>query len=255
MRNLYFILFSAFLVFVSCEWHLRSDDSNDGVGKIVIERYDCLERHFLTSGDIAAMQRMNTDYPLETRTLIEDVLRIGHVDEPGINMRFLTFFRDSTLQTLLSDVQEQYADMSDIERSLTDAFRRLNSMIPSLQPPRIYTQIGSLDQSVVVGDGLLGISLDKYLGSDHPVYLRYGYTPMQRAMMRREFIVPDCLGFFLLSLYPAPDGHSPDGHIAKIQHVVNEAMGHDMFTSAGVKAVEQYVKRNPDITAGELLTE
>jgi hypothetical protein len=49
-------------------------------------------------------------------------------------------------------------------------------MLPGIVVPRIYTQIGSLDQSIVVDDSILGISLDKYLGADHPVYLRYGYT-------------------------------------------------------------------------------
>lgn len=240
---------------VGCQWHLRSGDNENGSVKISIERYDQLERHFLTSGDVAALRQMKTEYPFQTRTLIEDVLRIGYVDEPDINVRFVTFFQDSTLQILMGDVQKQYADMSDVETQLSEAFERLTEMIPTLQTPRVYTQIGSLDQSIVVGDGMLGISLDKYLGAAYPIYMRFGYTRKQREMMTREFIVPDCLSFYLLSLYPFADEAYADMHMARIQHVVNKVTSRNIFTSENVIAVEDYVRSNPGISIDELLTE
>jgi hypothetical protein len=117
----------------------------------------------------------------------------------------------------------------------------------------VYAQIGSLDQSIVVGEGLLGISLDKYLGTNHPIYLRYGYTDQQRAMMSREYIVPDCLGFYLLSLYPFTDETQADEHMAKIQYVVNKVMGRKIFTKDKVKDVEEYMEGNPRLSINELL--
>lgn len=246
---------------VGCQWHLSNNGDEESDGPISIERYDRLERHFLTSGDVAAMQQMNTEYPAETRTLIEDMLRLGRVDDQGINSRFLSFFQDSTLQVLIGDAEKQYADMSDLEEQLGSAFGRLQDFLPTLQMPRVYTQIGSLDQSIVVGDGLLGISLDKYLGSDHPVYLRYGYTDGQRAMMSREYIVPDCLSFYLLSLFPfngepaTPENMARAAeHMARIQYVANKAMGRDFFTSEGVRAVEEYMSEHPSTTVSELLS-
>ena len=241
------------LACVGCQWNLSTTEGEKGNGRIAIERYDRLEHHFLTSGDTAALQQMKTDYPVQTQTLIENVLRLGHIDEPDINHRFLVFFQDSTLQTLIGDVEKQYADMSDVEQQLTETFQRLEEMIPTLQMPHVYAQIGSLDQSIVVGKAMLGISLDKYLGSDYPIYLRYGYTDKQRAMMKRESIVPDCLGFYLLSLYPFTDEEQADEHMAKIQYVVNKAMNREFFTNDKVKAVEQYIAANPRTSVNELL--
>ncbi len=241
------------LACVSCQWHLSNSGNDDGDGKVAIERYDRLERHFLTSLDIAALQQMKTEYPVQTRMLIENVLQLGRVDEPDITTRFLSFFQDSTLQVLMADVEAQYSDVSDLEDQLTTAFGRLSEMSPSLHLPSVYTQIGSLDQSIVVGEGMLGISLDKYLGTDYPVYLRYGYTDRQRAMMTREYIVPDCIGFFLLSVYPIGETESSDGHIARIQYVVNRVMGRKIFTDANVKAVEQAMARKPAATIDEIL--
>ncbi len=262
MRKIYFVLFSIMLFCVGCQWNLSSQNAEKDHGRISIERFDRLERHFLTSGDIAALQQMKTDYPVQTQTLIEHVLRLGHVDAPDINSRFLIFFQDSTLQALIEDVEKQYSDMSDLERELSEAFQRLEEMIPIVQTPKVYAQIGSLDQSIVVGDGLLGISLDKYLGTNHPIYLRYGYTEMQRAMMKRDYIVPDCLSFYLLSLYPFAEQSVDDEltakayadkHMAKIQYVVNKAMRRKVFNSENVKAVESYMASHPKESANELL--
>ena len=259
VQKLYSILLIALLVCVGCQWHLQSKDDDADIEEVAIERFDRAELLFLTTGDFSALQQMKTAYPIETRTLIEDVLGLGRVDEADINTRFLFFFQDSTLQSLMLDVEEQYHDVSDLNTSFTEAFSRLTQMIPSLSVPRIYTQIGSLDQSVVVGDSMVGISLDKYLGKDHPVYLKYGYNERQRSMMTRQYIVPDCLGFYLLGHYPmtAEERDSlplRNAHMSRIQYVVNKAMNDNIFTSSEVKHIADSMARHPEITIDQLLS-
>ena len=240
----------ALLLLASCDWTLTPADS-EANAPVSVERYDRIESLYLTTGDYAALQQMNTSFPEQTRTLIEDVLNIGRVNDPDINLKFLKFYQDTTLQTLISEVEQQYANMEDIEKDLTRAFEWLRKEIPQLETPQVYAQIGSLDQSIIVGNGLLGISLDKYLGSDFPLYLRpdYGYTNGQRDMMRRDYIVPDCLGFYLLSLYPMPQYRElsqfeRDMHMAKIQWTVNKAMNKNLFGGLYVRCVDHYMKRN-----------
>ena len=176
LRKLYLFVLFVLVACVGCQWNLRSSEVEKEDRVVEIERFDRIELLYLTTGDFAALQQMKTLYPSETRTLIEDMLKLGRVDEPDINTRFLYFFQDSTLQELMQGVDEQYADVTDLNGELTDAFTRLVTLMPELEIPRVYTQIGSLDQSVVVGDSLVGISLDKYLGADYPIYQRYGYT-------------------------------------------------------------------------------
>lgn len=252
MRKLYIFFFLLMTICLGCQWHLRPSEEVKRDEAIVIERFDRSERLYLSTGDFAALQQMKTNYPVQTRTLIEDVLKLGQVDEPDINTRFLVFFQDSTLQVLMSDVDVQYADVEDLNAQLNKAFGRLVKLLPGIQLPLVYTQIGSLDQSIVVGDGQLGISLDKYLGSDYPLYLRFGYTEEQRAMMTRRFIVPDCLGFYLLSLFPVgtDDEHS---HIAKIQYVVNQVLEQKFFTRQPVIDVERFMRQNPHTSVYDLL--
>ena len=248
-RWLYSVLV-CLVVCVGCQWQMRpADPSDDGI-TVSIERFDRMEMLYLSTGDLAALQQMKTNYPTETRTLIEDVLRLGRVDEADINRRFLLFFQDSTLQSLMADVARQYQDVDDLDGQLTEAFNRLARSLPDFEMPRFYTQVGSLDQSIVVGHGVLGISLDKYLGTDHPIYLKYGYSKEQRAMMTRDYIVPDCLSFYLLSRYPLSpvDVESPElrrMHMGRIQWVVNKALGHTFFNSEAVSEAQTYMQVHP----------
>ena len=116
-KSLIFISLWAALL-ASCDFKLKPfSEMMDDTLEITIQRYDRIE-----SGDFSALQQMSTDYPNETRTLIEDVLGLGDVSDPQINSKLLRFYQDSTLQTVISDAEVQYANMSDINDELSEAF-------------------------------------------------------------------------------------------------------------------------------------
>ena len=252
MRQIYLIILLLVTVCTGCQWRLPPPDEEATSDVITIERYDRPEMLFLTTGDFAALQQLKTAYPTQTRMLIEEVLQLGQVDDADINTRFLLFFQDSTLQAIMADVEREFANLDNESRQLTEAFARLRTLLPDVEIPVVYSQIGSFDQSIIVGDGQLGISLDKYLGSDYPLYLKYGYSEQQRQMMTRRYIVPDCLGFYLLSLYPPAADSLRHEQMARIQYVVNRAMNERFFTHDGIAAVERQLK-GKRITIDELL--
>lgn len=134
---------------------------------------------------------------------------------------------------------------------------RLKNDVPGIPIPRFYAQIGALGQSIVVGDESVGISLDKYLGADYPLYAKY-YPEQTRATMDRQHIVPDCLSFYLLSLYPMKDfeirtQEDRDLHMGKVMWVCNRCIGKHFFKSPFVKAIDRFMINNPGITVEALL--
>ena len=210
----------------ACELKFKPNEETEAA-VLSVQRYDRLESRYLTTGDFSALQQMNTDYPIETRTLIEKMLQLGTITDANINQQ------------------------------LKESFERLNAWMPELQQPSFYAQIGALDQSIVVGEHSVGISLDKYMGSEYPLYKKF-YTAQQRATMSRTYIVPDCLTFYLLSIYPMDDFDNRsqldrDLHMGKIMWVVNKAMNKEVFTTSYVKTISSYLKRNPKITVRQLL--
>ena len=255
VRRIYFALLACMVICIGCEWHLRTNDvqTSDGV---VVERYDRIQALYLTTGDRSALQQLNTRYPEQTRLLLEDVLKIGPVNDPAINAKFLQFYQDSTLQLLIGEVEKQYADMEDVNKELTSAFKELHKSLPDLPQPLVYTQIGALTQSIIVGDSTLGISLDKYLGANYPLYTFY-YPEQQRQQMTRKMIVPDCISFFVLSHYPMPESDTTmetrHRHMGKIQWLVNRVTHKRTFNNEYVKNVEQFMNQNRRISVQQLL--
>lgn len=256
-KSLIFISLWAALL-ASCDFKLKPfSEMMDDTLEITIQRYDRIESLYLTTGDFSALQQMSTDYPNETRTLIEDVLGLGDVSDPQINSKLLRFYQDSTLQTVISDAEVQYANMSDLNTQLTEAFHTLKTWIPDIKIPMVYAQICALDHSIVVGDGSVGICLDKYLGANYPIYEKY-YDKQQRQSMSREYIVPDFICFYLLSLYPLPNFYNApqrdlDLHVAKIQWAANKVLGYAFFKSKYVRKFDKYMQKYPEVSFRQLL--
>ena len=256
MKKSGWLLLVASFLLSACELRLKPFEE-ESEHRMEVFRYDRLESQYLTTGDFSALQQMSTEYPMETRTLIEDILHIGEVNDPQINKKFLTLFQDSTLQMIVSDTEPQYANMDDINQQLNKAFFNLKGRLPDMPLPQVYAQIGALDQSIVIGNQSIGISLDKYLGEDYPLYKKF-YSASQLKAMSRSYIVPDCLSFYLLSLYPMPDFEQRsqidrDLHIGKIMWVCNQALECKFFRSKYINMVDNYMKRNKDLTLDSLL--
>lgn len=257
IKGIYFLFSVLLLLFSSCEFKLKPFTDDAAKQHIQVSRYDRLESQYLTTSDYSALQQMNTDYPVETSTLIEKMLKIGEVNDPQINSKFLAFYQDSTLQTIISDAESQYANMDDINTQLNDVFSKLKKEIPSLPIPHVYAQIGALDQSIVIGNNMIGISLDKYLGAEYPLYKKF-YMPSQIKTMTRAHIVPDCICFYLLSIYTLSNfGSRPqlerDLHMGKVMWVCNKMLGKPFFNSRYISIVDKYMARHYDMSIEQLL--
>ncbi len=257
-KYIHYILLSLLLLFTSCELKLKPNEDEEDASRIKVERYDRLQSRYLLTGDFSALQQMNTDYPIETRTLVEKMLQIGEVSDHDINERFLRFYQDSTLQTLISDCESEFANMDDINRELVASFTKLKEWLPELPLPRIYAQIGAFDQSVVVGERMVGISLDKYMGARYQLYQRFNYSAEQLSTMNRGYIVPDVLSFYLLSCYPLENFENRtqqerDLCIAKVMWVVNKALGRKVLAINGIDTIESYMSRHKDVTISQLM--
>lgn len=163
---------------------------------VTIERFDRVLDEYVSLGSYTALHRMNAEYPMQTKLLIENVLQLGRIDEPNVERRLRYFYLDSTVQVLLDEVHRQYSDLSDLEDEFHRAFEDLKRQDADFEPPHLYAQISCLNQSIVVADTLLGISLDKYLGADFPVYKNF-FSDEQRAQMNRDAIVKDAIEAYL----------------------------------------------------------
>ena len=156
MRKAYYFLLVSLLSCVACQLNLKSNEEEGQAPMIEIERYDRLEYRYLTTGDFSALQEMNTEYAIETRMLIEDVLKLGTATDSEINTKLLKFYQDTTLQMLIADAETQYADMEDLNKELNTAFTKLKKWFPDMKIPQVYSQLADgIDESIVIGNQYL----------------------------------------------------------------------------------------------------
>jgi hypothetical protein len=121
------------------------------------------------------------------------IIRIGSHRSSAYPQHLQSFLTDFDVYRLKNEVEELFPDVTDIEQELTDAFRRYMYYFPGYPLPKIYTYISGFNQSVVTAENILGIGLDKYLGSGHRFYQDLQLPHYQRARMHRAKIPSDCM--------------------------------------------------------------
>lgn len=206
LKTTNYILLFLLCLFTACtgNWQRWVEASDQ---EVKIQRYDEVVDDFVTLNSYSALQRLNTEYSLQTTMLIENVLAIGHVQDPGIDRKLRAFYQDSVVQELYREVRRQYGNLDPEEKLLTEVFHELKEADTSFVVPTIYTQVCALNESIVINDSVVGIGLDKYLGADYPLYKDY-YYPYQRRTMERSQIVPDVLFYYLVDFYNEHDNRT-----------------------------------------------
>ena len=88
--------------------------------------------------------------------------------------------------------------------------------------------VSGFNQNVLVGDSLLSLSIDKYMGKDYPLYQDFFYDS-QKLKMQRGLVVPDYLAGWLMSEYPFAGKENVllDRMIyeGKIKYLLSQALG------------------------------
>lgn len=248
LRKLYIILLCC-IIFTSCHWNMNTKDDKGSDTNVEVFRMDKLLYEYVELNSFSALQKMNTEHLQATKFLIEDILRLGQVSDNNINGKLKEYFLNPALHSLTKDALVKFENLDEVEKQLSLGFKNLKKDIPTTKIPCVYSQISALNESVVVGDSLLGFSIDKYMGEDYPLYKRFFYD-YQCKSMNPERIVPDCFTFFLLSQYPFPvDGNRTlldfIIHDGKIQYVVSKILNEKSYEKTlGYTEVEKEWSKN-----------
>ncbi|MDR2810514.1 MAG: gliding motility protein GldB [Tannerellaceae bacterium] len=169
---------------------------------IKIYRFDKALYRLITSGnDVGIQGELLCDYPEMMEVTGKGLLNMPTTETPGFFDRLAKFYSEPTLRKLYREAIEQYDSIADIEQTLGQAFAYLKTNLPAMPVPRIYMHVSGLSQNVWAAHHLLSLSIDKYMGTDYPLYQNFFYD-FQREKMQRARVVPDYLTGWLLSEYP-----------------------------------------------------
>jgi len=86
-----------------------------------------------------------------------------------------------------------YPDVEEIEKDLEEAFRYYLWYFPDREVPSVSTCISGFNNSLITGDSVIGIGLDRYLGTECIYYPRLQIYNYLARRMNSWNIVPDCI--------------------------------------------------------------
>ena len=135
---------------------------------VKINRFDKELLKLVETNDSSMQAKLVREYPQMLDILGKGILNMKSPAMPGFFDKLANYYSEPTLKGLYTDAVRQYDNVSQIEQALGNGFTWLKTCFPSMQIPAIYMHVSGFNQNVLVGDSLLSISIDKYLGEEYP---------------------------------------------------------------------------------------
>jgi len=130
------------------------------------------------------------------------IIKIGDYKNPSYPELLKGFITDYSTNQIIKTVNKDFSNTDTLKMKITIAFRYYKYYFPNIPAPSIITYISGFNESMVTSDTILGIGLDKYLGSNCEFYFRLGLAHYQSYNMHKARIVPDCIKSWLITQFP-----------------------------------------------------
>ena len=121
------------------------------------------------------------------------VINIGEPGTAEWAEKLVLFSGDRTNREVYETVMKVFPSVNRLEEKLSSAWSYYLYHFPDSVVPEIFTCITGFNNSIIVGNGILGISLDRYLGSESKYYSMLGVYNYERRFMIPEKIPSDCM--------------------------------------------------------------
>lgn len=197
-KHLYIIAILCVSLF-ACKREKRHADLSGIDFDIKIERFDSAFWSLDTTQITEEFAKLTTQYPDITPIYTERIIRFGHPDSSITHDTYKLFRKNEGVQTLYNEALKIYETVDDIENDLTIAFRRAKYFLPQYPTPRIYCHVSGFNQSIIVGEEFISLSIDNYLGSNHPLYEQSNIYKYQLPNMHRGKVASDYITAWISS--------------------------------------------------------
>jgi hypothetical protein len=118
--------------------------------------------------------------------------------KPEFYVRLRNYFSNGMLSKIYLDELKTFEDVTPYERELSHAAEIVSVEFPDRKLPAMYLHVSGFKENVIILDGVISVSADKYLGVGYPAYRQF-FEPYRLVQMQPELIVRDYLKAWLLS--------------------------------------------------------
>lgn len=125
--------------------------------------------------------------------LFSYVINAGNINDTVFPRILVNFVTDKVNYEVYEKVIQLYPSMEPFEEELEEAFRHYLYYFPEKQIPSVVTCITGFNNSIITGESVIGIGLDRYLGRGSEYYPMLEIYNYMAAKMNPYNIVPDCI--------------------------------------------------------------
>ncbi len=121
------------------------------------------------------------------------VIGLGDPSDERWKSSFVLFATDMRNLDLWDTVKKVWPDTKRLGMELESAFRHYRYYFPDRVVPQVITCISVFNNSIIIDDSLLMVSLDRYLGPDCVYYPSLGIYSYQARKMTPDYTATDCM--------------------------------------------------------------
>lgn len=196
-NNSFLILFLVFSF--SCNSGPKKPDVSNIKLDVKIQRFE--QELFALKKD-PDLDRLRKKYSNILPLYSNKVIGLGNSNDSNYMEYLNQFLNDSTMTLVADSVAKKFPTLEKEEKELESAFKYLKYYFPKKTVPNCYSQISGFNQSIVLAQNLVGISLDKYLGENCEFYSYLGTPMYARKNMIPERIAQDVILAYALTEFP-----------------------------------------------------
>lgn len=213
-----FLIFISLLLFTSCRKNNYRVNTSGIKADITIKR---LEQDLFSLDPekiIPAIPSLETKYNGFLQPF-GYVINAGETKSQEFGNSLVSFCTDKLNNEVYALTMKVFPDVSGLESELEEAFRHYLYYFPDRKIPGVFTCITGFNNSIITGDSVLAISLERYLGADCEYYQRLGIYNYISARMTPEYVVPDCMYGWAASEWDFQStGYKDDNVLSEIIH-------------------------------------
>jgi hypothetical protein len=179
----YLLLIVLLTAFISCHKDPLKINISSIREEVPIIRFDKELMSLGVNPTASEINALSEKYPEFTDLFTWQIIRIGDIRDTSGMASIRAFINDTVVQQLVKMVDLQFAGFEEYGRKLVKAFKHYRYYFPDKALPTIYTCISDFNESVFTAEGIVGISLDKYLGESCIYYPKLGIPGYKQRKM------------------------------------------------------------------------
>lgn len=132
-------------------------------------------------------------YPDFFYLFTKQIINIGDSSNPQMASLLKGFLNDTYINEMYNEVKNQYKDLDEYNKELTQAFKGYHYFFPPAKVPEITYFVSGYNYANVTTAHTLAIGLEMYLGQNYKPYSLMEIPVYKQKLMRKEYFVADAM--------------------------------------------------------------